>query len=51
MSEQNDFIDVWPVESIPCPECSKPTFDYKRDDDPWFYCLNADCNTFKVAKQ
>lgn len=38
------------VQGRVCPECKGELLDYQREDDPFFYCLNAGCNTFKDPK-
>jgi hypothetical protein len=34
-----------------CPSCNGELLDYQRTDDPFLYCLNANCDTFKVEKK
>lgn len=38
------------VEGMVCPECNGQLLDYQREDEPYYWCLNANCNTFKVPK-
>lgn len=47
MSEEST---VYRVSETKCPGCNGPLMDYRKIDDPFLYCLNADCETFKVDK-
>lgn len=48
---EDQIEKIYVVAPIPCPSCGGELFDYQRDSDPFFWCLNGNCNTFKVPKE
>lgn len=55
MSEAVTIIDLPVPANFPCPECGRDMWDYKREDDPFYWCLGwseeKPCNTFKAPKE